>query len=99
MDFNGVNVFCHIASEGNNWLTRAYLSIIFDYPFRQLKARRITVCVASTNAQSMRFVQHLGFDQEAILRGAHPGGDLIVFAMTAEKCRWIRELPYEKLAA
>lgn len=93
-DFNGVNVFCHIAGEGRGWLDRRFLSIIFHYPFVQLKARRITGVVPSTNERARKFDEHLGFELEAILSGAHPEGDLCIYTMTAEKCRWLKELPY-----
>ena len=89
-DWNGPNVVCHIAAEGRHWLTRAYLWTIFDYPFRQLKCNRITVCVGEGNAASRRFVQHLGFALEATLKGAHPSGDLLVFCMLKSTCRWLR---------
>lgn len=94
-DHNGPNVFCHIAAEGNRWANRRFLSIIFDYPFKQLKVKRITVCVAESNTASRRFVEHLGFELEANLQGAHPNGDLLVYKMTVENCRWLKELPYE----
>lgn len=89
-DWNGPNVVCHIASDGSRrWLTREYLWTIFDYPFRQLKVRRITVCVGEGNSASRRFVEHLGFRLEATLRAAHPTGDLLVYVMMKEWCRWI----------
>lgn len=87
-DFNGANVVCHIAGEGR-WANREYLWTIFDYPFNQLKVGRITVPIASINTKAQNFVEHLGFEREAILRGAHPAGDLIIYKMTADKCRWL----------
>lgn len=96
-DFNGVNMFCHIAGEGQGWLDRRFLSIIFHYPFIQLKARRITGVVPSINERARRFNERLGFEQEATLLDAHPGGDLIIYVMTANKCRWLKELPYANL--
>ncbi|MFJ0379149.1 GNAT family N-acetyltransferase [Bordetella bronchiseptica] len=94
-EFNGTNVFCHIAGDGRGWLSRNFLSIIFDYPFRQLKVKRITGVVASSNEAARKFDEHLGFELEAILLGAHPDGDLLVYKMTADKCRWLKDLPYE----
>ena len=95
-EWNGPNVVCHIASEGSRrWLTRAYLWTIFDYPFNQLGCKRITVCVGEGNQDSRRFVEHLGFTQEATLEGAHPSGDLIVYRMFKADCRYLRE-PYAK---
>ena len=87
-DFNGVNVFCHIAAEGA--LTRPFLWTIFDYPFNQLRVKRITVPVAATNGRSMRFVQHLGFRFEARLTDAHPSGDLLIYCMRQPQAqRWL----------
>jgi RimJ/RimL family protein N-acetyltransferase len=89
-NWNGVNVECHIASDGSkHWATRQYLWTIFDYPFCQLKANRITVCVGEGNKDSRRFVEHLGFEREATLDGAHPSGDLLIFRMLRGNCRWI----------
>lgn len=87
-EFNGANIVCHIAGVGN-WANRQYLWTIFDYPFNQLNVKRITVPVADSNEKSKRFVEHLGFEREAVLRDAHPDGDLIIYKMTADKCRWL----------
>lgn len=89
-EWNGPNVVCHIASDGSKrWLTREYLWTIFDYPFNQLNCKRITVCVGQGNSNSRRFVEHLGFVQEASLSGAHPTGDLLIYRMFREGCKWI----------
>ena len=94
-DWNGPNVVCHIASDGSRrWATREYLWTIFDYPFNQLKVKRITVCVGEGNSDSRRFVQHLGFRLESTLRAAHPSGDLLVYSMFSEQCRWLNENLY-----
>ncbi len=101
-EWNGVNVVCHIAAEGKRWATREFLGVIFDYPFRQLKAKRITVCVGSGNLPSCRFVKHLGFTLEATLKEAHPTGDLLIFSLREPQCRWLtlkRISHDEKLAA
>ena len=94
-DWNGPNVVCHIASDGTKrWLTRSYLWTIFDYPFKQLKAKRITVCVGEGNLGSRRFVEHLGFTLETTLQGAHPSGELLVYRMWDSECRWTNENLY-----
>ena len=91
-EWNGVNVVAHIASDGSRrWLTRTFLNVIFDYPFRQLGVRRITACVGEGNSDSRRFLLHLGFVHEATLRGAHPTGDLLVYVLWKEKCKWISQ--------
>jgi len=88
-DWNHANVVCHIAGIGR-WATREFLRVIFDYPFRQLAVKRITVPVASTNAKAVQFVEHLGFTLEAKLKDAHPEGDLLIYKMTPAECRWLK---------
>ena len=89
-DFNGANVLMHVAAEpGRQWLNLTYLNTCFDYPFNQLGCRRVTGIVPSVNTDALRFDLHLGFEQEAVLKDAHPEGDLIVLRMTREQCRWI----------
>lgn len=89
-NWNGVNVECHIASDGTRqWLTRTYLWTIFDYPYNQLGANRISVCVGEGNSDSRRFVVHLGFELEATLQAAHPSGNLLIYRMWKKDCRWI----------
>lgn len=98
-NWNGVNVECHIASDGSKrWMTREYLHKIFAYPFCQLKVRRITCCVGEGNAASRRFVEHLGFSLEARLDKAHPTGDLLIYRMLARDCKYV-ELRDEKKVA
>ena len=93
-DFSGSNVVCHIAGEGY-WASRAFLWLIFDYPFNQLKVKRITCPVYSTNEQSIRLVQRMGFKIEATLSQAIPGGDLILFCMFRNECKYLKDPRYE----
>lgn len=98
-DWNGPNIVCHIASDGSKrWLTRYYLWAIFDYPFNQLQCKRITVCVGQGNSNSRRFVEHLGFELETTLRSAHPTGDLLVYRMFSESCKWTSAASCKPLA-
>lgn len=88
-DWNGANVVCHIAGDGN-WATREYLNVIFDYPFNQLKVKRITTPVASTNIKSINLVTRMGFTLECTLAQANPDGDIHLFRMWREECKYIR---------
>lgn len=89
-DFNGANIMCHIRGE-QGWANRRFLGVIYDYPFCQLKVKRITVPVASTNQESIRLVEHMGFTLESRLERAIPdSGDLLLYRMFAEECKYIR---------
>ena len=87
-NYNAASVVAHIAVEGKR-MSPYFVWAIFDYPFNQLGVNRITVCVGQGNASSRRFVEHLGFQLEANLSGAHPTGDLMIYRMFKNECRWI----------
>lgn len=93
-DYNQVNVFMHVAGV-DNWLNRQMISITFDYVFNQLNCLRVTGIVEADNKQARRFDEKLGFKQEAILQDAAPSGDLIIYCMRKDECKWLKILPYK----
>lgn len=89
-DFNKTNIAAHIAGlPDKKWMCRMFLWAMFDYPFNQLKVKRITGVVAASNLAARRFDEHLGFTLEATLKDAHPDGDLLIYCMRREQCRWL----------
>ena len=91
-DWNGANVFIHQAAvKKGRWLSRTFLSVIFHYAFEQLKVKRITAAMSSANVAANRVVTGLGFQLEAVLAGAEPDGDMNVYRMMAQDCRWINK--------
>jgi RimJ/RimL family protein N-acetyltransferase len=88
--FNGRNIWAHIAGKpGTRWLTRSFLYAMYHYPFVQLGVERITGPVDSTNLEAIRLDTHMGFVHEATLRGASPNGDLLLFVMWKQNCRYL----------
>lgn len=87
--FTGTNVTLHIAGE-NNWPNREFLWMIFDYPFNQLGVKRVTAPIASTNGKAITLVKSMGFDLECKLSQAIPDGDLLLFCMFKEQCKYLR---------
>lgn len=88
-DFNGANIGAHIAGEGN-WADRVFLAVIFDYPFNQIGTKRITAPVCSTNTKSIDLLTKMGFNLEAKLHGATSKGDLLLFSMFKNECKYLR---------
>lgn len=89
-DYNGVNIQMHVASDGSKrWMRREYLWACFDYPFNQAGCKRITGLVGEGNKAAQRFDEHLGFELEARLKSAHPTGDLLVYVMWKDNCKWV----------
>lgn len=87
--FNGRNLWMHVAAEpGARWLVRDYLRACFAYPFLVCGVDRVSGYVNESNTLARRFNEHLGFREEARLRGAAPdGGDVLIFAMWKKECR------------
>jgi RimJ/RimL family protein N-acetyltransferase len=91
-DFNGVNLCMHVASDGTKrWLRREYLRACFDYPFNVAGVRRVTGLVGEGNAEARKFDEHLGFKLETVLWGAHPTGNMMVYVMWRDMCRWLED--------
>lgn len=88
-DFNGANVVCHIAGVGK-WADRRFLGIIFDYPFNQLKVRRITVPVDGNNSKSIKLVEHMGFVLESRLEQATLDSDLLLYRLFKDECKYLK---------
>ena len=78
-----------IASISPRWANRRILRALFDYPFNELKCKRITVLVDSDAKDVRSFDERLGFVFEGILREANPNGDAAIYGMLKNECRWI----------
>lgn len=89
--FNGRNMWIHVAAvPGAKWLVRDYLSACFRYPFEVCGVDRLSGYVNASNMEARRFDEHLGFKEEARLRGAAPdGGDVIIYVMWKKDCRHV----------
>ena len=88
-NFNHKSIWCHIAVEGR--MTPTYLAAIFHYPFHTAQVDKIIVPVGSDNEESVRLVEKMGFSQEARIKEARPEGDLILYSLTREACRYLGE--------
>jgi RimJ/RimL family protein N-acetyltransferase len=88
---NTHNCWMHVAGEpGSKWLTRNYLRAVFAYPFLICGLRRVSGYVDAQNHRARRFDEHLGFREEARLRGAAvDGGDVILYVLWRDECRFL----------
>lgn len=95
--WNGVNLNIHIAAvPGRRWMTREFLWYCFHYAFNECGCKRVTGLVPASNMDARRFDEHLGFEHEATLKDAAPDGDLLVYVMWKDKCRWLKLKPHAK---
>lgn len=89
--FTGHNIWMHVAAEpGSRWMTREFLRYSFYYPFVECGADRVSGWVEASNTAARRFDEHLGFTEEARLKGAaRDGSDVILYVMWREDCRYV----------
>ena len=90
-DYNGANMNMHVCSDGTRrWMTRELLWMVFDYAFNQAKVKRLTGLVGEKNEQAKKFDEHVGFTLETTLERAHPDGQMLVYRMFREDCKWLK---------
>ena len=94
-NWNHKSIWCHIAIDGR--LTPWYLAAIFDYPFNICQVEKIIVPVGSDNEESVRLVEKMGFTEEGRIKDARPEGDLILFTLSRDACRFIGEKHGQRL--
>jgi hypothetical protein len=69
------------------------LWMVFDYPFNQLKVKKVAGAINSSKKELLDFDLRLGFKEEGRIRGAYPDGDMIIMTMAREECRWLKLKP------
>ena len=89
-DFNGRQITAGIAVDGRK-INREFLWFMFFYPFKQLGVERITACVEQGNLPSQQFVKRLGFVLECRMERAGRTGDLLVYRLFREDCRYLEK--------
>lgn len=86
------SVQMHVAgTPGVHWATPERLTLAFRYPFEHLQVKKIVGVVQENNAAARRFDEHLGFTLEARIKDACVGGDLLIYTMTRDQCRFLGE--------
>lgn len=84
------SIMAHIAGWEDHWLSRDMLWVMFDYPFNQMKVKRIFAQVAANNHHAIAFDHKLGFRDVAEIEGVYPGNvSAIIMRMDREECRWL----------
>lgn len=88
--WNGSVVKGHIAIDSKYGMNKEFLKFNFKYVFDQLKARKLIGMVDSSNTEAMELDRNFGYVEEARIIDGTPTGDLVIFTMTREQCRFLR---------
>jgi RimJ/RimL family protein N-acetyltransferase len=75
------------ASSQRKWLNRSRLSVIFGYPFDQIKCRMVVARIGEHNARARRIWRSLGAREYAIPELRSPQEAEIVYTLTADQWR------------
>ena len=86
-DYNGASIRVHLAVDGK--ITPEFLKFGFQYPFEQLKVKKLIGLVSSANKKALKLDKHFGYVEEAVIKDAVPDGDLHILTMTKDQCRFL----------
>jgi hypothetical protein len=90
--YDGANIWLDAAALPKaRWADRRALWAVFHYPFEQLGCVRVSSLVPEENKVAQKFNESAGLVHEATLSRAAPNnGDMRVYRMFREDCRWLR---------
>ena len=81
-----------IATDGKgDWATRDFLKVCYGYAFNQMKLRRVTVVIETSNKKSLKLCEKLGHTKEGLLLNWYGSKDGICMRMLSDECKWIQE--------
>ncbi len=86
-NYNGASMVASIAVTGR--LTPEFLHYIFEYPYLECGIQVGLLYVSSANVKSQRFVEKLGFVRIASIEDADPHGQLLLYQLRKEDCRFL----------
>jgi hypothetical protein len=90
--FIGKTCQMHMVNLKGGYTPKGLLFGAFDYPFNYLGIEKAFGIVNSLNIKAIEYDKKLGFKEAIRFPGMHcDGGDLVVFEMNKDDCRWIRE--------
>jgi hypothetical protein len=92
-NYRGGSVHIHMAGFCKNWVSKAMVYLAFDYPFNQLKVKKLFGQVPERNVVARNNDLHLGFKIEYLAEDVfdYPDGvnGMYLLSMSREECRWL----------
>jgi hypothetical protein len=88
--FTHESVQIHSAAWHWHWSNRLMIYLAFDYPFNQLRVKRLFGMVPESNWHAQVFNMKLGFKPVARIEGVFRHGDAcVVMRMDREDCKYL----------
>lgn len=93
--YNYPSINMHVAADK---MTPLFAAAIMDYPFNQLKCKRVTGIIEKRNKKSRRFANHLGAKLEGVMVDASEVGDVCIYGLLAKDAqKWLSNKYQRKL--
>ena len=90
----GGAITIHMAGSEDNWATRDFLWMVYDYAFNQLGVRKLIGLVAETNTRALAIDLRMGFVVETrICDVMADGTDMLILTMRREQAKWLKVKP------
>jgi RimJ/RimL family protein N-acetyltransferase len=89
----GGSIQIHMAGFTPNWANRDMIWTAFDYPFNQLKVKKVFGPTRASNTTALEINEKLGFKIETKVEGVFPDEACYVLAIAREDCRWLKLKP------
>jgi hypothetical protein len=90
---NGGSCQLHTACFNKRGVSKAMLYLAFDYPFRQLRVKKIFGLVPERNVAARNFDLKLGFKIEYLTEDVFNHADgvngMYLMSMTKDECKWL----------
>jgi RimJ/RimL family protein N-acetyltransferase len=86
-NWNKQSIVCHLAIKGI--VSKQFMKAACNYAFKQCGVHKIIGPVNSDNQKCIDAVAKIGFIEEARIKDAAPNADIILFSLTADRCRYL----------
>ena len=92
-DYDGHNIFVHLALDTPRVCQRRFIKMMFSYCFIQLKCSRMTAMCVNGYTRNERLLKGVGFTKEGVIRKVMKVKDKFVdsaiYGMLKEECTWV----------
>lgn len=93
-NYETASIQMHVAGDSPKYWSRQALQAVFEYPFYQLRVKKVIGICNSENTRALSIHLRLGWGLEAVVKDVYEMGNMYILSMTQEQCRWLRGNDY-----
>jgi hypothetical protein len=92
-DYDGNNIWVHLALETPRVCTKNRIKYVFQYGFKQIGCNRMTAMCRNGYLRNERLLSGTGFVKEGVVRKCYKINgeyfDGAIYGMLKEECKWV----------